>query len=83
MQVLIVGHIRGEPIHIEWREGTVTGDLELVDRARLLHRRAHGEPIDETDPVAFISALELASPEHLEIHVGPDAVSKERRDLPL
>ncbi len=72
MQVRIDGHLRGEPIHIVWREGAVTGDLELVHRARQLYRRAHGEPIDETDPVAFITALEQASPEHLDVHVGPD-----------
>ena len=72
MQVRIDGHIRGEAIHIVWHEGAVSGDLELVERARLLHHRVHGAPIDETDPVAFITALEQASPEHLEIHVGPE-----------
>lgn len=69
MRVGIDGHIRGEPIHIDWMSGAVRGDLELVERARRMYERAHGHPIDETDPAVFISALEHAAPEKLHIEI--------------
>ena len=72
MHVRIEGHIRGQPIRIVWRDGAVTGDLELVERARRLHRSEHGTPIDECDPVSFITALEHASCEHLDVRVIGD-----------
>lgn len=72
MRLRIDGHIRGRPIHIEWTEGAVSGDTELVDRARRLYVDEHRAPIDEADPVAFISALEHAAPGHLKVHVSPD-----------
>lgn len=69
MQVRIDSHIRGEHVRIVWSEGTVTGDLELVERARRLHRIEHGGPIDEADPVAFLTALGHASCEELSVRV--------------
>ncbi len=72
MHLTIDGHLRGEAIHIEWTEGSVTGDLELVERARDLHRRLHHRPFDEADPVAFITALEMVSPEHLDVQLGEE-----------
>jgi hypothetical protein len=76
MHLSINGHLRGEAIHIEWTEGSVTGDLELVERARNLHRRLHRRPFDETDPVAFITALERVSPEHLDVHLAAEEDSR-------
>ena len=76
MHLTIDGHLRGEAIHIEWAEGSVTGDLELVERARSLYRRLHRRPFDESDPVAFISALERVSPEHLDVHVDVEEDSR-------
>ncbi len=73
MYVTVNGHIRGEPIHIEWAGGVVTGDLYLVERARRLYLHEHGEPIDETDPAVFIAALERASAEHLHVVIHADA----------
>ena len=72
MRVGIDGHIRGEAIHIEWVRGAVWGDLELVERARRMYRERHGHPIDESDPAAFISALEHAAPESLHIEIFAD-----------
>jgi hypothetical protein len=79
MRVGIDGHIRGEPIHIDWVGGIVDGDLELVDRARRMYLDEHGQPIDESDPAVFISALEHASPEHLHIEILGD-IDPEIRD---
>lgn len=73
MRVGIDAHIRGEPIHIDWVEGTVMGDLELVERARRMYEQAHGHPIDESDPAVFITALEWASPEHLRVEIFADS----------
>jgi hypothetical protein len=81
MHLTIDGHLRGEAIHIEWTEGSVTGDLELVERARDLHLRLHRRPFDESDPVAFISALERVSPEHLDVRL--DAEEDSRRGSAL
>lgn len=75
MHIRIDGHIRGESIRIVWRDGRVTGDLELVDRARRLHQVEHGTPIDETDAVAFITALSHASCQRLEVQVLDDRLA--------
>ena len=72
MRVRIETRIRGQPIQILWDEGTVTGDLELVDRARRMCR-SRRQPIDETDITLFLSALELAAGDHLDITIWPES----------
>lgn len=72
MRVRIDSRIRGEPVRILWDEGRVTGDLELVDRARKMYR-SRSQRIDETDITAFLSALELASGDHLDITIWPES----------
>ena len=70
MRVRIESRIRGQPIHMLWDEGIVTGDLELVDRARRMYR-SRGQQINETDITAFLSALEFAAGDHLDITIWP------------
>ena len=72
MRIGIDGHIRGEPIHIEWVDGAVLGDLELVEHARRMYEHVHGHRIDESDPALFISALEQAAPERLHVEIFAD-----------
>lgn len=71
MRVRIESHIRGELVQVVWDEGTVTGDLELVDRARRMYE-SHSQLIDESDVTAFIAALEQAAGERVDITIWPD-----------
>ena len=81
MRVLIESRIRGEPIHVMWEEGIVTGDLELVDRARRMYR-SRSQLIDECDVTAFISALDQAAGERLEVTIWAESeVSEQNRPL--
>jgi len=72
MRVGIESQIRGEPIHMIWDEGRVTGDLELVYRARRMYE-ARNERLDENDVTAFIAALEQAVGDRLDITIWPDS----------
>ena len=71
MRVRIESHIRGELVRVTWDEGNVTGDLELVDRARRIYR-SRSEQIDENDIAAFLSALEQAAGERLDVTIWPE-----------
>jgi len=70
MRVQIDGCIRGEPIQVLWDDGSISGDLEIVRRARLM-ASAERRPIDEGDAVAFISALERSVAQRLEVTILP------------
>jgi len=70
MRVLIDGCIRGEPVEVIWEDGVVSGDMELVRRARLMCLRGRRR-YDEGDAASFISALEYASGERLEVSIWP------------
>jgi hypothetical protein len=72
MRVRIESHIRGELVQVLWDEGTVTGDLELVDRARRMYE-SHSQQIDESDVAAFIAALEQAAGGRVDITIWPDS----------
>ena len=78
MRVRIESRIRGEPIEVLWEEGTVTGDLELVERARRMYE-SRSQIIDENDVTAFIAALEQAAGDRLDITVWPEAEVNETR----
>ena len=78
MRVRIESRIRGETIEVVWDEGAVTGDLELVERARRMYE-SRREVIDETDVTAFIAALEHASGERLDITIWPEGQVPEKR----
>ena len=71
MRVRIESHIRGELVQLTWDEGNVTGDLELVDRARRIYR-SRSQQIDEHDITAFLSALEQAAGERLDVTIWPE-----------
>ncbi len=87
MRVLIEGCIRGESVEVVWDDGVVSGDMELVRRARLMGRTRR-RPIDEEDVAGFISALEAAAGGRLDVTiwpsgsplVGPDAGSAGTRE---
>ena len=49
----------------------MTGDLELVDRARRIYR-SRSQQIDENDLTDFISALEQAAGERLDVTIWPE-----------
>jgi len=68
MRVLIDGCIRGEPIEVVWDDGVISGDLELVRRARLM-AATERRPIDEGNAAAFISALERSVAQRLEVTI--------------
>ncbi len=70
MRVLIDGCIRGDPVEVVWDDGVVSGDMELVRRARLMARAAR-RPFGYEDVAAFISALEFAAGERLEVTIWP------------
>lgn len=74
MRVLIDGCIRGEPVQVVWDDGVISGDMEIVRRARMM-AAAERRPIDEGNAVAFISALERAVAQRLEVTIvsGQDA----------
>ncbi len=78
MRVRIGSHIRGEPVHLIWDEGCMTGDLELVDRARRMYR-ARNEQLDENDVTAVIAALEQAAGERLDITIWPESEGSEHK----
>ena len=71
MRVRIESRIRGELVRLTWDEGSVTGDLELVDRARRIYR-SRSQQIDENDITAFLSALEQAAGERLDVTIWPE-----------
>ena len=71
MRVRIESQIRGELVRLTWDDGSVTGDLELVDRARRLYR-SRSQQIDENDLTDFISALEQAAGERLDVTIWPE-----------
>ena len=77
MRVRIESQIRGESIEVLWDEGTVTGDLELVERARRMYE-LRSQEIDEADVTAFIAALEQAAGDRLEITIWPEAEIREK-----
>jgi len=70
MRVLIDGWIRGEPIEVVWDDGVITGDMELVRRARLMAANER-RPIDEGNAAAFISALERSVAQRLDVTILP------------
>ncbi len=85
MRVLVEGCIRGEPIEVIWDDGVISGDLELVRRARML-AASERRPIDESDPAAFISALERSVAQRLDVTILPsredvDPDNKQMKDL--
>ncbi len=71
MRVRIESQIRGELVRLTWDDGSVTGDLELVDRARRIYR-SRSQQIDENDITAFLSALEQAAGERLDVTIWPE-----------
>ena len=81
MRVRIESHIRGELVQVVWDEGTVTGDLELVDRARRMYR-SQSLQIDENDVTAFIAALEQAAGERVDITIWPDPEQPDKSRSP-
>lgn len=72
MRVQIDSRIRGEPVQVVWDEGTVSGDLELINRARRMYQ-SPSRQFDEADVTAFISAIERAAGERVEITIWPDS----------
>jgi len=75
MRVLIDGWIRGEPIEVVWDDGVITGDMELVRRARLMAANER-RPIDEGNAAAFISALERSVAQRLDVTILPSDDNK-------
>lgn len=76
MRVRIESCIRGEHVRVIWDEGAVTGDLELVDRARRMYR-SRDRHIDEADITEFLTALELAAGNRLEVTIWPETEVRE------
>ncbi len=70
MRVRIDGCIRGESVEVVWDDGVVSGDMELVRRVRLMGRTRR-QPVDEEDVASFISALEAAAGERLDVTIWP------------
>ncbi len=81
MRVLIDGCIRGEPVEVVWDDGVVSGDMELVRRARLMSI-ASRRTFDEGNVAEFLSALERAAGDRLEVTIWPSDTSKSRSVVP-
>jgi len=80
MRVLINGCIRGEPVEVVWDDGVISGDMEIVRRARLM-AATERRPIDEGNAAAFISALERAVAQRLDVTILPSDNNKQTESL--